>query len=115
MEGVGSGDVAHQDLVGVGAIGVAKESEAAGGVGLGVAVDEEGWGLVRRERRGEVDGGGRLADSALLVGDRDDSCHVSPSCPAAAATLGLDNSLEREMARRQRESLARYHFFEEKL
>ncbi len=78
LESLLGGEFAHQDLVGVGAVGVAQEAEAAGSVGLGVAVDQEGWGLVRGERRGEVDGGGRLADSALLVGDRDDSSHWLP-------------------------------------
>ncbi len=78
LESVGSSEVAHQDLVGVGTVRVAEEAEAAGSVGLWVAVDQEGWGLVRGERGGEVDGGGRLADAALLVGDRDDSSHVSP-------------------------------------
>jgi hypothetical protein len=34
---------------------------------------------MRGERGGEIDGGGRLADSALLVGDRNDSSHDSPS------------------------------------
>ena len=78
------GEVAHQDLVGAGAVGIAQEAEAAGGVGLGIAVDEEGWSLVRGKRGGEVDGGGRLADATLLVGDRDDSSHISPSCAVVA-------------------------------
>ena len=79
VKSVGGGELAHEDLVGAGAVGIAEEAEAAGGVGLGVAVDQQSWGAMRGERGGEIDGGGRLADSALLVGDRNDSSHDSPS------------------------------------
>ncbi len=51
---------------------VAGEAEASGGVGLGVAVDEEGGKAFEGEGGGEVDGGGGFADSTLLVDDGDD-------------------------------------------
>ena len=41
------GEIAHQDFVGVGAVGVAQEAETAGGVGLRIAVDQERGGLMR--------------------------------------------------------------------
>ncbi len=50
----------------------ASEAEASGGVGLGVAVDEEGWKAFEGEGGGEVDGGGGFADSAFLIDDGDD-------------------------------------------
>ena len=64
-------DLAHDDLVGAVAVGIAEEAEAAGGVGLRVAVDQQRAGAERGERCREVDGGRGLADSALLVGDCD--------------------------------------------
>ena len=70
--GVGS-DVAHQQLVGAGAVGVAQKAQAAGGVGLRIAVDQQGRGLAGGKGGSQVNGGGRLADSALLVGDCDET------------------------------------------
>ena len=48
---------------------------AGGGVALRIEIDQQHAALHRGEARGEVDGGGRLADAALLVGDRDDARH----------------------------------------
>jgi hypothetical protein len=61
---------------------VPLEPEPAAGIPLGVHVDEEHLALGRGEARGEVDGGGRLADAALLIGDADDSTHVAHPCDA---------------------------------
>ena len=54
----------------------AAKAHAAGGVGLGVAVDEEGGDAFEGEGGREVDGGGRFADSALLIDDSDDLGHA---------------------------------------
>ena len=51
---------------------VASEAHAAGGVGLWVAVDEEGWEAFLGEGGSEIDSGGGLSDAALLVYDGDD-------------------------------------------
>ena len=68
-------DLAHDDLVGAGAVGIAEEAEPAGGVGLGIAVDQQRARAERGERGRQVDGGRGLADSALLVRDCDDASH----------------------------------------
>jgi hypothetical protein len=49
-----------------------REAEAAGGVALGVEVDEQGAAAARREAGGEVDGGGGFGHAPFLVGDRND-------------------------------------------
>jgi hypothetical protein len=54
---------------------VLADADAAGRVALRVAIDEECALLRDGEAGGEVDGGRGLTDSALLVGDRDDSGH----------------------------------------
>ena len=61
---------------------VASEAQAAGGVGLGVAVDEEGWEAFLGEGGGEIDGGGGLSDAALLVYDGDDFAGSGPGAEA---------------------------------
>ncbi len=70
------GVMAHEEVVdveaGLAIIILTGEAEATGGVGLGVAVDEEGGEAFEGEGCGEVDGGGGLADSSLLVDDSDD-------------------------------------------
>ena len=72
QDGVGGGVAAHEEVVDGGAVVVAAEAQASGGVGLGVAVDEQGREAFEGERGGEVDGGGGFADAALLVDDGDD-------------------------------------------
>ena len=46
-----------------------------GGVALRIDVDEQHAAARRGERGREIHGGGRLADAALLVRDRDDALH----------------------------------------
>ena len=48
------------------------ESQAGGGVGLGIAVHEGDAKFCRREGGSEIDGCGGLTDSAFLIGYRDD-------------------------------------------
>jgi len=40
-----------------------------GAVGLRVEIDEQSPFVAQRERRGKIDGCGRLANAAFLVGD----------------------------------------------
>ena len=75
LEELGGVGVAHEELIGSGALGVFDQAEAGGGVGLGVAIDEEGWDAAGGEAGGEVDAGGGLSDSAFLVGDGNDPRH----------------------------------------
>ena len=51
---------------------VARDAEAAGGVGLGIAVHEEGGDAFEGESGCEIDGSCGFADSALLIDDGDD-------------------------------------------
>src|SRR5690606_19747299 len=44
-------------------------ADGGGGVGLGVKIDQKSGDFFLGETGGEVDGGGGLADAALLVGD----------------------------------------------
>ena len=51
------------------------DAQPAGGVALRIEIDEQHLGAGLGEAGGDVDGGGRLADAALLVGDGDDASH----------------------------------------
>ena len=66
--------------------------ERGGGVPLRVEVDHQHLGSVQSQGGREVDRGGGLAHSALLVGDRHDPARPGPrpGSPAAAADLDRD-------------------------
>ena len=49
-------------------------AEAGGGVRLRIEVDHQHGAMHLRERRRQIDDGGRLAHAALLVGDSRDEC-----------------------------------------
>ena len=51
--------------------------QAAGCVGLRIGVNHQHGLLERRQRSRQVDGGGRLSDAALLVGECDNLSHFS--------------------------------------
>ena len=70
------GRVADQDVVDGRRRLVRLDADAARRVALGVAVDEERPLFGGGEAGGEIDGGRRLSDAALLVRDRDDAGHV---------------------------------------
>jgi hypothetical protein len=55
------------------------ESEARSGVALGIEIDKQNPPSALGKSGGEVYGGGCLAHSALLVGDRDDRHRVDYS------------------------------------
>ena len=59
------------------------DAEAAGGVALGVDVDDERRPARLGESGGDVNGGGGLADPALLVGHGDDLGHVEEASSAS--------------------------------
>src|SRR5690606_10776281 len=50
-------------------------TQAAREVALRVDVDKEHAVVAKRQPGGEVDGGGRLSDPALLIGDGNDARH----------------------------------------
>ena len=49
------------------------EAEATGRIGLGVEIDEEDATARLRRPRGQMDGGGGLADPAFLIHDSNDA------------------------------------------
>ena len=55
---------------------LAFQADAAGGVALRVAVDEQHRAARDGERGSEIDGGGGLSDPAFLIGDGDDLGHL---------------------------------------
>jgi len=67
--------VAHQDVIDGMPVVVALETEARGSVGLGVAVHQQNLYAFESEARGEVDGSGGLADSALLIDNAEYLAH----------------------------------------
>ena len=70
--------IAHQDVIDGMAVVVALEAESGGGVGLGVAVDQEDLEAFERQAGGKVDGCGGFANSALLVDDAENLSHGNP-------------------------------------
>ena len=65
---------AVEEVVRGGALGAL--AEPGGRVGLRVEIDDERAGARLGEAGGEVHGGRRLADAALLVGEREDAAHA---------------------------------------
>ena len=60
--------------------------QAAGGVALRVHIDKQGVLPALGQAGGQVDGRGGFAHAALLIGDGDDLCHVSPMLQASRAS-----------------------------
>jgi len=57
---------------------VLGKTDGGGGVGLGVAIDEEGGLIGSGEASGKIDGGRGFADSAFLIGHSNNASHVTP-------------------------------------
>ena len=70
--------VADQNVIDRMAIVVALETEAGGGIGLRIAVDEQDLEPLERQAGGKIDGSGGFAHSALLIYDPDDLSHGIP-------------------------------------
>src|SRR5262249_34080550 len=71
LDAVLEGAVVHEHVVDRGPEVPSAEPEPRRGVALGVEVHHEHPETLLGERGAEVDGGGRLADTALLIGDRE--------------------------------------------
>lgn len=69
------GRVSHEDVVNGVAIIVALKAEARRGIGLGVAIYEEYFQAFESQACGEVNCGGRLANSAFLIDDAENLAH----------------------------------------
>jgi hypothetical protein len=61
------------------ALRIGLESEGTGGIRLWIGVDQQNRAFGDGQCGGEVHGGGRLADTALLVHDRNDLAHGNSS------------------------------------
>ena len=73
LHDVGNAGAADNDVIGGRSTGGVWNAERAGGISLGVRVDDQNGQSARREAGCEVDGGRRLADAPLLVRDGDDA------------------------------------------
>ena len=73
-----AGAMAHQDVVDGVAVIVALHAEAGGGVGLGVAIDQEDFEAFEGQGGAEIDGGGGFAHATLLIHDPDNFPHGVP-------------------------------------
>ncbi len=80
---LGDRALADQAVVGGGAK-LAPQTQGDGRVALRVEVAEQHLGALGRGAGGEVDGGRRLADAALLVGDRVHDAHSRATLPTAS-------------------------------
>src|SRR5689334_4299155 len=92
--GVGGSDLAAEHVVEARGA-VTRDAEADGGVALRVDVDDEGLVAGRGDAGGDVDGGGGLADPALLVRDGVDG-HLRSTLAAGAADSGPNGRSERQ-------------------
>ena len=68
-DGVLEVGVAQKDVVEAGFVGIFGDAEAAGGVALGVGIDDQDPDVIGGQGGGEIDGGRGLPDSAFLVGN----------------------------------------------
>jgi hypothetical protein len=59
--------------------GIPREAQASSGVGLGVAINDQGPHVLAGQRGAQVDGCRGLADAALLIGNRDYSPQFPPN------------------------------------
>ena len=72
--------VADQDVVRRRGEAITRQPTAAGGVTLRVGIDEEDALFGNCERRCEIDGSGRLADPAFLIGNSENAAHRQRRC-----------------------------------
>src|SRR5262249_26039869 len=83
---VGDVGLADEGVVDGALDGTRRDPDATRGIGLPVQIDEQRASFGRGETRGKVDGGGRLTDATLLIGDCDDVGHP---CPLRDSTYPL--------------------------
>lgn len=72
---LGDWSVGDESVVGCKMARPLSYAEACGCVTLRIDIHEKNTEVISGQRRGQVDGGGSLADSALLIGDGDYFCH----------------------------------------
>ncbi len=81
---LGERRLAAQDIEGRDFTVPVVDAEPGAGIALRVEVDDEQALADGRERRAEIDGGGGLANAALLVGQREDAGAAAQGCAHGA-------------------------------
>src|ERR1700723_2267472 len=65
----------HQDVINADPLRILNQAEAAAGIRLGIAIDEQSINLSSRKRSSQVDGSGSLSDPTLLVSNSNHTSH----------------------------------------
>jgi hypothetical protein len=65
----------RKNVIGIQAVWIFYEAQAAGGVGLRIAVDQENWNLGGGKGGGQIDGGCSFTNATLLVSYSDYPSH----------------------------------------
>src|SRR5947209_13475238 len=71
------GRVVQQQMVGADPVGVTNKSQSAGGVGLWIAIDEQGPDLGGRKGGSQINGRCSFAHATFLISHRDNASHKS--------------------------------------
>ena len=66
----------HDDVVAAALQGVLVNATSHGRIALRIQIDEQDAAVVHRQRRREVDAGGRLSNPTFLIGYGDDLGHA---------------------------------------
>jgi hypothetical protein len=75
-DGVLGVGIAEEDVVEAGFVWIFGDAKAAGGITLGVGIDHQNPDVIGCQRSGEIDGGCGFPDTALLVGNSEDSAQA---------------------------------------
>lgn len=78
LDNRGGGFREQDDVIEGVAGGISGKAEAGRGIGLGIAIEQEGFQAFGGEGSGQIDCGGCFANPAFLVGDSDDSAQGQP-------------------------------------
>jgi hypothetical protein len=76
-DGFFGGDVAEEDVVEAGVVGVFGDSKTCGGIALRVGIDDEDAEVIGGEGGSQIDGGCGFSDSAFLVGYGENSAQAA--------------------------------------
>jgi hypothetical protein len=66
---------------------VALEAQSASRIALGIAIYDKGLQALLSQSSAQIDSGGRLADSTLLIGNGDDAAQYHTCVPAAGESI----------------------------
>src|ERR1700692_1671458 len=89
------------------ALGIFDQPQAAGGIRLRIAINDESVDFGRRKGRSKVDGGRSFAHAALLIGNSDNASHKLSSSQSAASIMRLVSQMQRINAVQERNLCAK--------